>query len=259
MKPTNHTQHLVHEVSYICKCMRTQDSDFTGSLCRQNDELCNLQGEIYLMSLPDPKGPWASCSSLLWETSAGKSWQCFTGELRQQRIPALHGTDLSTLFCPLCTYGTSHGRRGTFSDHPEREGCLGHIRGVRTNLPREGGGGPLKWHHIKHSHSPGFSTQEWHQEALCHPGGNAGYIPGAAALRDAAGGGTRHHAKQQCGAGGLTVTPPSATTGTDTTEAQQQHEVGAKPKRLVRKPRQIQSQRMLEETSQIREVILVCN
>lgn len=59
---------------------------------------------------------------------------------------------------------------------------------------------------------------------------------------------------------GLTVTPPSAATGTDTTEAQQ-HEVGAKPKRLVRKrePRQIQSQRMLEETSQIREVILVCN
>lgn len=44
------------------------------------------------------------------------------------------------------------------------------------------------------------------------------------------------------------------------TTEEQQHEVGAK-KHLVRKqePRQIQSQSLLEETSQIREVILVRN
>lgn len=204
MKPTNHTQHLVHEVSYICKCMRTQDSDFTGSLCRQNDELCNLQGEIYLMSLPDPKGPWASCSSLLWETNAGKSWQCFIGELRQGRIPALHGTDLSTLsLSPLHIWHIPWQKRDIlWSSRMGRDAwSLGHIRGVRTNLPRKGAGSPLKWHHIKHSHSPGFSTQERHQEALCHPGGNAGHMAGAAALRDAAGGGTRHHATHQCGTG----------------------------------------------------------
>lgn len=126
MKSTNHTEHLVHKVSYICKCMQTQDSNFTGSLCRQSDELCNLQGEIYFMSLRYPKGTSASCFSLLWETSTGKSQQYFIWELRQERIAVQHGTNLSTLFCPLSTYGTSHGRRGIFSDHAaEEEGMPG--------------------------------------------------------------------------------------------------------------------------------------
>lgn len=123
-KTTNHSQHLVHEVSYICKCMQTRDSNFTGSLCRQSDELCNLQGEIYFISLRYPKGTSASCFPLLWETSSGKSQQCSICEPRQERIAVLHSTDLSTLFCPLSMYGAPHGSKGVFSDHTAEEGCL---------------------------------------------------------------------------------------------------------------------------------------
>lgn len=117
----------MHETSYICKCMQTQDSNITGSLCRQSDELCHLQGEIRLISLRYLKGISATCISLLREISTGKSHQCFIWELRQERIADLHSTDLSTPFCPLSTYVTSQCRRGTFSDHTAKEGGMpGH-------------------------------------------------------------------------------------------------------------------------------------
>lgn len=133
----------MHEVSYICKCMQTQDSNFTGSLCRQSDELRNLQGEIYFTFLRYPKATSASCFSLLWEASTSKSQPHFIWELRQERIAVLHGTDRSTLFCPLSMYDSWHGIRGIFLwplSRRARDGwSLGHIRGARTNLPTKGG------------------------------------------------------------------------------------------------------------------------
>lgn len=90
-----HTQHLVREVSYICKCMQNQNSHFTSSFCILSDELCNLQGEIYFISLQYLKSTSASCFLLLWERTADKSQNCSTQELKQERITTLHPYDTS--------------------------------------------------------------------------------------------------------------------------------------------------------------------
>lgn len=159
------------------------------AICKVKAILCPFQIQRVLEQ--------AAPSSPLWETSAGKSWQCVTGDLRQGRIAALPGTDLSTNVCSLWTHGTSHGRK---RDLPwtHRIG-RDHIQGVRNNLPRKGG-----WQ------SPQVTPQKTLpfskspipiQHAGMTPAGSVPpcwqcrTIPGAAALWDAPGGGMGPHAK----------------------------------------------------------------
>lgn len=117
MKPTNHTQHLVHQVSYICKCMRTQDLDFTGSLsadrmmncviCKVKSILCPFQ----IQRVPEQAAPHC----------CGRPTPGSLGSVSQGRIPACMEQIFPHIFVP-----SAHpmAEEGPSLNMQNREGCL---------------------------------------------------------------------------------------------------------------------------------------